>query len=136
LVYAFKIKDRAFGQFIPGRLFRIPFAQVSVQHYRNSGGRYDAPCEHAGRASAVRAQEYNWFMASSLSTGGTLPLFLCRMLISAKCIIWIVLAATAEVPVVVSRFYFLIIRYSRQFAGLLSSKPQWCVRNTRMQESD
>jgi hypothetical protein len=55
----------------------------------------------------MRTQEYIWSMVSSLSTGGFLPFFFYRMLTSAKCIIWIVVAATVEVTIVVSLFLFL-----------------------------
>jgi hypothetical protein len=89
-------------------LFRTPYREDSDQHYRDSRGRHNAPCEHVDRPSATCAQEFNWLMASSLSTGGCLSFFLYRMLTSAKCIIWIVLAATAEVPVVVSLFLLLV----------------------------
>jgi hypothetical protein len=49
------------------------------------------------------------------------------MLTFVKCIIWMVLAGIAEVPVVVSlfQFSFLIIQYSRQrFVGFLNSQLQ------------
>jgi hypothetical protein len=89
-------------------LFHTPCTEDSDQQYRGSRGRYNAPCDHVDRPSTTCAQEFNWLMASSVSTGGCLLFFLYRMLTSAKCIIWIVLAATAEVPVVVSLFLLLI----------------------------
>jgi hypothetical protein len=53
------------------------------------------------------------------------PLSLHRMLTSTECIVWIVLASIAEVPLVVGLFRSLMTPYSCQsFPGLCSSRFQ------------
>ena len=83
------------------------YPQVPVCPCRHASGRHSAPHEHANRTLAVCAHEFDWYMASPLPTGDALPSLFRLLLMSFKCIIWIALAAIAEVPVVVRIFLSL-----------------------------
>ncbi|KAH9961993.1 hypothetical protein BGW80DRAFT_1563901 [Lactifluus volemus] len=61
--------------------------------------------------------EFNWYMASSLPTGRALLPFFPRILTSTKCIIWLVLAGIAEVPLVVFLILDLNDPWNDMFTG-------------------
>ena|SRR5260221_4907464 len=68
-------------------------------------------------------------MEIPLPTGDILSLFSIppRMLSSFKCIIWLALAATAELPPVVRAFLAFGRYVAHRFAGLPSPEFEWCV---------
>ena len=68
-------------------------------------------------------------METPLPTGDIQSLFSIplRMLSSFKCLIWLALAATAEIPLVVGAFLAVGRYAAHRFAGLPSPEFEWCV---------
>ena len=110
-------------------LHHLACAQVPGQRCSHHGGRLNTPHYHADWAPATCAKGLNWYLVTALSTGDILSFLLHRMLTSFKCIMWIALAALAEVPLVVRPFPSLNnTGFLRQHSsGLPKSRYKWCV---------